>query len=111
MIQAVLFPVFNYIANNKWAQVVVGLGVGFIIYRIWLAGHDRRVEKIAVRKANDRAEKQSKTILKDMEEDINETVEAADRAAERVPDDVDSSSLPKSLSRFLRRSEPIDGGS
>ena len=110
MIQAVLFPVFNYIANNKWAQGVVGLGVGFIIYRIWLAGHDRRVEKIAVRKANDRAEKQSDKIIEQAKEDSDERLQEAERQAESIrrssgPDGHSADELPERLRSILIRDD------
>lgn len=110
MIQAVLFPVFNYIASNKWAQIVAGLGVGFIIYRIWLAGHDARVEKVAVRKANDRAEKQSDKILKEMESDSEERIQDALEARERVPDGVTSDQLSDDARAVLFGTRSDSGG-
>ena len=105
------YGLYTAIRNSPALQWALGIGAAIIAFLTWQRLRDMRIRREATAKAEKRAEKQSKTILKDMEEDINETVEAADRAAERVPDDVDSSSLPKSLSRFLRRSEPIDGGS
>ena len=102
---------FLWLRDSETARWIVGIGAALIALLTWDKFRTTRIKREAVRKANDRAEKQSKTILKDMEEDINETVEAADRAAERIPDDVRSDSLPKSISRFLRRSEPSDSGS
>ena len=105
------YGIYTAIRNNPALQWALGIGAALIALLTWDKFRTTRIKREAVRKANDRAEKQSKTILKDMEEDINETVEAADRAAERIPDDVRSDSLPKSISRFLRRSEPSDSGS
>jgi hypothetical protein len=105
------FGLYTAIRNNPALQWAVGIGAALIALLTWDKFRTERIKREARAKAEKRAELQSKAILKEMEEDIDETVEAADRAAERVPDDVDSSSVPDALRRFLRRSEPIDGGS
>ena len=101
MIQAVLFPVFNYIANNKWAQIVVGLGVGFIAYRIWLAGHDQRVKKVALKKSHEAARKAQTKALNEIEEEANDRVEKAKQARASVPDTDVLDSMSESEYEFL----------
>ena len=85
---------WNWLAKNPVAQgIAAAIGV-VLAFMFWLAAfHDPRIRKEAVRKANDRAEKQSKTILKDMEEESNDRIEAAREARERVPDGVTSDEL------------------
>ena len=110
MINAILFPVFDYVANNKWAQIVLLCGFGYIVYRIWLANHDRRIEKIAVRKANDRAEKQSDKIIEQAKEDSDERLQDAERQAESIrrssgPDGHSADELPERLRSILIRDD------
>lgn len=59
-INALLFPVFDFVAKNRWAQIVLGLGIGWVIFMIYLSMRDsgvRRVEreKQKVREAEQRA--------------------------------------------------------
>jgi Flp pilus assembly protein TadB len=105
------YGLWIWFKDNEYARWIVGIGAALIALLTWDKMRTSRIKREATARANRKAEKQADSILKEMDHDVEETVEAADRAAERVPDDVDSSSLPKSLSRFLRRSEPIDGGS
>ena len=84
---------FLWLRNNKYAQYLTFGAIVAIIIAIWDRMRTTRIKREAVRKANDRAEKQSKTILKDMEEDSNDRIEAAREARERVPDGVTSDQL------------------
>jgi flagellar biosynthesis/type III secretory pathway M-ring protein FliF/YscJ len=93
---------WNWLAKNSVAQGIAAAIAVVLAFLFWLAAfHDPRIRREATRKANDRAEKQSKTILKDMEEESNDRIEAAREARERVPDDVDRSQLSDGASSIL----------
>lgn len=62
------FPIFNYIANNRWAQIALTCGLVLIIGRTWLWGHDRRVKKEAKRE-----------VIEDINEQTDERVEAVEQ--------------------------------
>jgi uncharacterized membrane protein len=93
MIQAVLFPVFNYVANNRWAQIVLLCGFGYLLLR-WKEEAD---EARGARRAKERMEKATRKAadktLKQMEKESNDTIESAREARAAVPDGIDSSSL------------------
>jgi len=85
---------WNWLAKNSVAQGIAAAIAVVLAFLFWLAAfHDPRIRREATRKANDRAEKQSKTILKDMEEESNDRIEAAREARERVPDGVTADQL------------------
>lgn len=102
---------FLWLRDSETARWIVGIGAALIALLTWDRLRTNRIRREARAKAERRAEKQAKEILEDMDHDVQKTVEAADRAAERIPYDVRSDSLPKSISRFLRRTEPSDSGS
>lgn len=74
MIQAGFFSVFNYIANNRWAQIA--LTAGAIVF-FWLM-NNRHQRKVGARQSDARHREAS--IQKDLEirEQSDEAVEAAD---------------------------------
>ena len=104
MIQAGFFAAFNYISNNKWAQIAVTAGV---IVVFWLANnaHQRRQGarklkhrvEIAQNEANEAARQKAQTI----KEEANERKERARRAIERVPHGVRSDELPDATQSIL----------
>ena len=84
---------FLWLRDNKYAQYLT-LGTVLAII-IWILDklRIRRIRKEAVRKANDRAEKQSDKILDKMEKESDDRIEAAREARERVPDGVTADQL------------------
>ncbi len=94
---SLLFPVFNYIANNRWAQIVLTCGLVLIVGRTWLWGHDRRVRKDHERKIEKRAQKTANKIRKQGEQDVEKAIEAG-RAAPQYPD---AGSVPDDIARDI----------
>ena len=85
---------WNWLAKNPVAQGIAAAIAVLVTFLIWLIGfHDPRIRKEAVRKANDRAEKQSDKILDKMEKESDDRIEAAREARERVPDGVTADQL------------------
>jgi len=85
---------WNWLAKNPVAQGIAAAIAVVIAFLVWLAAfHDPRIRKEAVRKANDRAEKQSDKILDKMEKESDDRIEAAREARERVPDGVTADQL------------------
>lgn len=87
------FPIFNYIANNRWAQIVLTCGLILIVGRAWLWGHDRRVEARTEQRIERRAQKTATKIRKQGEKDVEKALEAGRTApryddADSVPDDI-----------------------
>ena len=101
MIASALFPLFNFVHNNKWAQVVLLVGVGYLIMR-WKEEMDEargacRVEA----RAEKAARKQSTKIINDMKETSNERIEDAETARNRVPAGVTSDGMHDDDAAFL----------
>lgn len=69
--QALLFPAFDYIAKNRWAQIVVGVGFFFAILKIRDKWRDRRTTKRVER----RIEKKSRKVQARIEERNDEKLE------------------------------------
>ncbi|MBP9234575.1 MAG: hypothetical protein KBF30_07875 [Hyphomonadaceae bacterium] len=47
-LNGLLFPLFDFVAKNRWAQIVLGLGIFWVIFMIYLSMRDsgvRRVER------------------------------------------------------------------
>lgn len=102
---------WNWLAKNPVAQGIAAAIAVVIAFLVWLAAfHDPRIRREAVRKANDRAEKQSDKILDKMEKESDDRIEAARKARERVPDDVDSGSLSDGARAVLFGSREDSGG-
>lgn len=88
---------FNYVANNKWAQIVAGLGVGYALLRLYGRHKQKqgerklrlRVEK-AQRSANEAAQEQVETIRIE----TNERIERAEQARNTVTAAASASELP-----------------
>lgn len=43
---AVLWPVFDFVAKNRWLQIVLLVVTGLIVIRIWMWVHDANVRKL-----------------------------------------------------------------
>ena len=85
---------WNWLAKNPVAQGIaaaIGLLLAFLF---WMAAfHDPRIRREARAKAEKRAERQSRAILKEMEDQSNDRIQDAVEARERVPDGVTSDEL------------------
>ncbi len=108
MIQAGFFAAFNYIANNRWAQIVVGLGVGYLALQLY-ARHNRKVGearlKIRVEKAQIRANEEAREAVETIKDETNERVERAELARASVPDGVTSDQLSDASKSILFRND------
>lgn len=105
---------WNWLAKNPVAQgIAAAIGV-VLAFMFWLAAfHDPRIRKEAVRKANDRAEKQSDKIIEQAKEDSDERLQDAAEKRGAVPDDVSSTSGMSDGARsilFGSRSDSGGGG-
>jgi hypothetical protein len=111
-----LFPLFDFVAKNKWAQYLILCVTGLIIVRMWLWFHDDKVRKL--QKDQHKAEQaQVRTeIVQRTTEIITEERHNADEALEAR----DSGSAPatfdelpeshKAIARGRARAH-LDGGS
>lgn len=100
MIQAPFFAAFNFVANNKWAQIVLTVGLVLIAYK-WQAEHH---EARGRRQAKARSEAKSRRVQKQVRENLNErstqTIDAVDTVRRRVRD---TGELPERIrKRFIR---------
>jgi hypothetical protein len=80
MIQAAFFGAFDYVSKNTWAQVVVGLGFGYVILKARDKIRDRRTEARVKR----RVEKKSRRVQARIEETNDEKLEQAVIARDTV---------------------------
>lgn len=93
---ALLFPAFNYVHNNRWAQIV--LGVVFIYAGIkardaWRDRHTRqRVER--------RIEKQSRRVQQTVRKELDEKSTQVARARESAPVVSHADELPEHLRKL-----------
>ena len=98
MVQTAFFSAFNFIANNKWAQIALTAGLILIAYK-WQAEHH---EARGRRQANARSEKKARRVLTKIERRSNERLEQADTARDTVRDVRNFSELPKSIRDALQ---------
>ena len=97
MIQSAFFGLFNFVANNKWAQIVLGIGVFYLIWR----ANEEAAERRGARRQRDRAEKQARKTQDRIERTLNEK-SAQTRAARASVQPVDSAGeLPDSLRTII----------
>lgn len=84
MITAPFFAAFNFVANNKWAQIVLTVGLVLIAYK-WQAEHH---EARGRRQAKARSEAKSRRVQKQVRENLNEkstqTTDAVDTVRQRI---------------------------
>jgi len=102
--QALIFPLFNFVANNRWAQIALGVGIFYALWR-W---NEEAAERRGARRTEQRMEKKSRAtkekVITKMKENADERVEEARQArmeAERPVDPPDrglpSDSLPDDI--------------
>jgi Flp pilus assembly protein TadB len=107
------FGLYTAIRNNPALQWAIGIGAALIALLTWDKFRTERIKREARAKAEKRAEKQSKAILKEMEDQSNDRIKDAVEARERVPDDVSSTSGMSDAARsilFGTRSDSGGGG-
>jgi hypothetical protein len=101
MIQGAFFSLFNFVSNNKVAQIILLCGVGYLIMR-WKEEAD---EARGARRANERAEKATRKAadktLKQIQERNDDRIEDAQSARDSVPDDVTADSMSDDAYEFL----------
>lgn len=102
MIQAAFFGVFDYVAKNQWAQIVVGLGV----FYLGLKARDKWRDRTTAKRVEARIEKKSRRV----QQTIREQQDAKDiqvaRARESAPRGVPhSDQLPDNLRDLIISSE------
>jgi hypothetical protein len=68
MIQAAFFGVFDYVAKNQWAQIVVGIGV----FYFGLKMRDRWRDRTTKKRVEARIEKKSRRVQQTIREEQHE---------------------------------------
>ena len=106
MIQAGFFAVFNYIAANRWAQIVAGLGVGYVALKLY-GRYNRKIGerrlKRRVEKAQERATQEAREAVETIKEETHERVERARLARASVPDGITADELSDASKSILFR--------
>lgn len=98
MIQAGFFSVFNFIANNKAAQIV--LTVGLILFA-WML-NNRHQRRIGARETEARIEKKSRRVQARIEEKLDEKSTQTARARDDAPRGVTASDgVPDDLRELI----------
>jgi hypothetical protein len=78
------YSLWLWLKDNPAAQWALGIGAALIALLTWDRLRTNRIRREAIRKANDRAEKQSKELLKEIDNEASERTEWKRRTAERV---------------------------
>lgn len=97
---AVLWPVFEYVAKHKWLQWVLLCVTGLIIIRVWMYFHDENVRKFAKQKQIEVSLKEQAEVSETRRQKTQENIDAANRADEAV------ASLPGYVPSELRKQNP-----
>ena len=95
-INTLLFPLFDFVAKNRWAQIVLGLGIFWVIFMIYLSMRDSGVRKVAREQQRAENEKERARIIETVDQLEQETEDAKDRAI-AAPDAVDDVSSADEL--------------
>lgn len=97
---AILWPVFNYIAKNRWAQIVLGLGVFWVIVMIYLAMRDSGIRRVERERQKVENEKERARIVETVTQIGQETEDAKDRAIAAADAVTDVSSADELRERY-----------
>lgn len=89
-----LWPVFDFIANNKTARWVLGIITGVTLYKIYERLRDNRIRKRAEEK-----------VFKEIEKENNRVEEAVDQADRDAVERLNSEQLRK-----LTEGDPLNRG-
>lgn len=68
MIQGAFFSAFNFVANNRWAQIVVTAGV---IVFVWLM-NNRHQRRVGYKRAEAKIEKQSRKVQARVQNEVRQ---------------------------------------
>lgn len=97
---AILWPFFNFVAKNRWAQIVLGLGIFWLIFMVYLAMRDsgvRRIERERIKAAQAevraRVNQRSTEIITEERQHADEAIRARDTSPlyptpDVMPDDL-----------------------
>ena len=113
---AILWPVFNYIAKNRWAQIVLGLGIFWLIVMAYLAVRDSGIRRVERERQKAENEKERARIVETVTQIGQETEDAKDRAiaAADAVTDVSSADELRELypenAAIILRPRPAGGG-
>ena len=100
MIQAPFFAAFNFVANNKWAQIVLTVGLVLVAYKWQAEHHEARGRRQAKARAEAKSRRVQKQVRKNLDEKSTETIAGRDTVRRRVRD---TGELPERLrERFIR---------
>ncbi len=83
--QALLFPAFDYVSKNRWAQIVLGIGVFYLL----LKGRDAMRDRHTKARVERRIEKKSRRVQAKIQEQNNEKSKQVERARESAPRGID----------------------
>lgn len=88
MLNAVLWPCFNFVAKNRWAQIVLGVGVIWLVIMIYLWMRDsgvRKVERERLRVESMKEQMRVNNTRLEIEERRTNDIEQARNAGRTLP--------------------------
>lgn len=95
---AMLFPVFDFVAKHRWLQILLLCITGLIVVRIWIWFHDDGVRKLQKAEQEAATAKEREVVLGTSHQVIEDIEDAKDRAA-AAPSTVPVVSGPDELRR------------
>ena len=99
MIQTPFFAAFNFVANNKWAQIVLTVGLVLVAYKWQAEHHEARGRRQAKARAETKSRRVQKQVRKNLDEKSTQTMGAVDTVRRRVRD---TGELPERIrERFI----------
>ncbi len=94
MIQAAFFGAFDFVAKRTWAQVIVGIGFGYVILKARDKLRDRNTEKRVERRIEKKSRRVQQTIREKQDAKSTQVARARESAPRGVPH---SDQLPDGL--------------
>lgn len=85
---AILFPLFDFVAKNKWLQWTLLIVTGLVVIRIWMHFHDENVRKLQKKEQEVESLKEQARVSETrhhIEETRNNDIEQARDAARALP--------------------------
>jgi hypothetical protein len=81
-LNAVLWPAFRFVEKNRWAQIVLGLGIGWLIIMIYLWVRDSGIRKLEREKIKADQARVREAVNERKDEIISQERTSADTALE-----------------------------